>query len=83
MIQSETEVPTAVDLIDLKTRADRATESLRQTQQSLIAQHALAEGAIPPNLEQTLEGLRERMLDALSLGFTDSVPHSARGSSVR
>jgi hypothetical protein len=70
-----------VDLAELKARVDRAVDSLRQAHSAITAQRDSVENAASSILGQALEGLRERLLDLLSLGFPDGVPLSPKGSS--
>ena len=81
LLQSDGETPSSVDLAELKARVDQAVDSLRQAHSAITAQRDALQNATAPALEQALDGLRERLLDLLSLGFPDGVPLSPKGSS--
>jgi len=66
--------PAAVDVLELKTRADGAAEALRKTQADL---QALLGDAV----NARLESLREVILRSAHLGIAGTVPFSALGES--
>jgi hypothetical protein len=81
LLQADGETPSSVDLAELKARVDRAADVLRQAHSAMTAQQNIVENAAPSDLEHALEGLRERCLDLLSLGYPDGVPLAPKGSS--
>ena len=80
LLHSDGETPPAVDLVELKTRVDLAVDHLREVHNALTLQRDAAKNADPSGLDQALQELRERFLDLLSLGFSDGVPLSPKGS---
>jgi hypothetical protein len=66
--------PTAVDVVELQTRADGAAKELRQTQADLQA-------LLGDALTASLERLREVILLSAHFGIMGSVPFSALGGS--
>ncbi len=79
-LQGEAEPADALDVDELRARADAAVEKLRTSGDALVSARDACASADADALGAALEALRERLLDVHALGVEDALPLSARGS---
>jgi hypothetical protein len=80
LLQGEGEPPTALDTEDLRARAARSAQALRDAGAELASARAACVAADAAGLGEALEALRERLLDVHAMGLDDALPRSARGA---